>query len=169
MTQVTKTDYAHPETLTDTQWLEEHLNYPSIKIAEVDYNTQSNYDIGHIPNSYLIDWKKDINHDITRDILTIDKYKELLGRIGINNDDDTTLILYGDFNNWFAAFAFWVFKYYGYKDVKLLNGGRKKWLEEDRPLTNDIPSKGYGIFKKEQSIEVDNNVAFLNDIKSVGF
>ena len=168
MTQVTKTDYAHPEVLVDTQWLEEHLNDPSIKIAEVDYDTQSNYEIGHIPGAHLIDWKKDINHDITRDILTIDKYKELLERIGINDNDTTTLILYGDFNNWFAAFAFWVFKYYGYKNVKLLNGGRKKWLEEDRPLSNDVPSKDNGIFNKDgQSIEVDNNVrVFLNDIKS---
>src|SRR6476659_10429101 len=166
MTQIIKTDYVHPEVLVDTQWLEEHMNYPSIKIAEVDYDFQSNYDIGHVPHSYLIDWKKDINHDITRDILALDKYKELLGRIGIN-DDNTTLILYGDFNNWFAAFAFWVFKYYGYKDVKLLNGGRKKWLEEDKPITKDVPPKGTGSYNNGKSIEVDNNIrVFLNDIKN---
>jgi len=166
MTQIIKTDYVHPEVLVDTQWLEEHLSDPSIKIAEVDYDSQSNYDIGHTPNSYLLDWKKDINHDVTRDVLTIDKYQELLGRIGIN-DDNTTLILYGDFNNWFAAFAFWVFKYYGYKDVKLLNGGRKKWLEEDKPITKDVPPKGTGIYNNGKSIEVDNNIrVFLNDIKN---
>jgi thiosulfate/3-mercaptopyruvate sulfurtransferase len=166
MTQITNIQYVHPEVLVDTQWLEEHLNDHSIKIAEVDYDSQSNYDIGHIPNSYLIDWKKDINHDITRDILALDKYQELIGRIGIN-DDNTTLILYGDFNNWFAAFAFWVFKYYGYKDIKLLNGGRKKWLEEDRPITKDIPPKVIGIYNNGKSIEVDGSIrVFLNDIKN---
>src|SRR4051812_11031282 len=166
MAQITKSQYAHPEVLVDTQWLEEHLNDLSIKIAEVDYDSQSNYDIGHIPNSYLIDWKKDINHDVTRDILTLDKYQELIGRIGIN-DDNTTLILYGDFNNWFAAFAFWVFKYYGYKNIKLLNGGRKKWLEEDRPITKDIPAKGTGIYNNGKSIEEDSSIrVFLNDIKN---
>ena len=81
----------------------------------------------------------------------------MIGRIGIN-DDNTTLILYGDFNNWFAAFAFWVFKCYGYKDIKLLNGGRKKWLEEDRPITKDIPTKGTGIYNNGKSIEVDNSI-----------
>jgi thiosulfate/3-mercaptopyruvate sulfurtransferase len=166
MTQIIKTDYAHPEVLVDTPWLQEHLDDPSIKIAEVDYDSQSNYEIGHIPNAYLIDWKKDINNDITRDVLTIDKYQELLGRIGIN-DDNSILILYGDFNNWFAAFAFWVFKYYGYKDIKLLNGGRKKWLEEDRHITKDIPIKETGIYKNGQSIETDNNIRiFLNNIKN---
>jgi thiosulfate/3-mercaptopyruvate sulfurtransferase len=166
MTQIIKTDNVHPEVLVDTQWLEEHLNDSNLKIAEVDYDSQSNYEIEHIPKSYLIDWKKDINHDITRDVLTIDKYQELIGRIGIN-DGNTILILYGDFNNWFAAFAFWVFKYYGYKDVKLLNGGRKKWLEEDRPITKDIPTKGTGVYNKGKSIEVDNNIrVFLSDIKN---
>src|SRR5690242_17446909 len=162
MTQIIKTDYVHPEVLVDTQWLEEHLSDPSIKIAEVDYDSQSNYDIGHIPNSYLLDWKKDINHDVTRDVLTIDKYQELLGRIGIN-DDNTTLILYGDFNNWFAAFAFWVFKYYGYKDVKLLNGGRKKWLEEDKPITREVPSYSRANFKAS---DPDNTIrVFMNNVK----
>src|SRR6476661_157498 len=157
MTQITNTQYIHPEVLVDTQWLEEHLNDPLIKIAEVDYDSQSNYDIGHIPNSYLIDWKKDINHDVTRDVLTIDKYQELLGRIGIN-DDNTTLILYGDFNNWFAAFAFWVFKYYGYKDVKLLNGGRKKWLEEDKEITKEIPNYPKGTFNLGESFAPDSKI-----------
>ena len=122
--QITNTQYAQPEVLVDTQWLEEHLNDSNFKIAEVDYDPQSNYEIGHIPNSVLIDWKKDINHDTTRDILTIEKYQDLLKRIGIK-DNNTTLILYGDFNNWFAAFAFWVFKYYGYKNYKTI-----KWRKE---------------------------------------
>ena len=139
MAQITKTEYAHPEVLVDTKWVEDYLNDPKIRIAEVDYDSQSNYELGHIPNSVLIDWKKDINHEVTRDILDVNKYQDLLQRIGIKNND-TTVVLYGDFNNWFAAFAFWVFKYYGYGDVRLLDGGRKKWLEEDRPITKDIPN-----------------------------
>ena len=166
MVQITNTQYAQPEVLVDTQWLEEHLNDSNLKIAEVDYDAQSNYEIGHIPNSVLIDWKRDINHDIARDILTIEKYQELLKRIGIK-DNNTTLILYGDFNNWFAAFAFWVFKYYGYKNIKLLNGGRKKWLEEDRPITKDIPNYRIDSQYNINTIKTDNNIrVFLNDIKN---
>jgi thiosulfate/3-mercaptopyruvate sulfurtransferase len=123
--QITNTQYAQPEVLVDTQWLEEHLNDSNFKIAEVDYDPQSNYEIGHIPNSVLIDWKKDISHDTTRDVLTIEKYQDLLKRIGIK-DNNTTLILYGDFNNWFAAFAFWVFKYYGYKNYKTIRWRNEK-------------------------------------------
>ena len=101
------------------------MNDSNFKIAEVDYDPQSNYEIGHIPNSVLIDWKKDISHDTTRDVLTIEKYQDLLKRIGIK-DNNTTLILYGDFNNWFAAFAFWVFKYYGYKNYKTIRWRNEK-------------------------------------------
>ena len=166
MAQITKTEYAHPEVLVDTQWIEDHLNDPNVKIAEVDYDSQANYDIGHIPNSVLIDWKRDINHDLTRDILPLDKYQELLQRIGIDNNA-ITLVLYGDFNNWFAAFAFWVFKYYGYENVRLLNGGRKKWLEEDRAITKDIPKYTKGAYKIDESTEPNGNIrVFLNDIKN---
>ena len=149
MAQITKTEYAHPEVLVDTQWIEGHLDDPNVRIAEVDYDSQANYEIGHIPNSVLIDWKRDINHELTRDILPLDKYQELLQRIGIDNNA-ITLVLYGDFNNWFAAFAFWVFKYYGYEDVRLLNGGRKKWLEEDREITKEIPKYSKGAYKIEE-------------------
>jgi thiosulfate/3-mercaptopyruvate sulfurtransferase len=166
MAQITKSHYAHPEVLVDTQWIEEHLNDPKIRIAEVDYDSQTNYEIGHIPNSVLIDWKKDINHDVTRDILDVNKYQELLQRIGIKNNE-TTVILYGDFNNWFAAFAFWVFKYYGYGDVRLLNGGRKKWLEEDRPVTKDVPNFPKGEIKIDGAHKPDGNIRiFLADIKN---
>lgn len=92
----------------------------------------------------MIDWKKDINNPIQRNIISRTQYESLLQRIGVRND--TTIVLYGDFNNWFEAFAFWVLKYYGYGQVVLLNGGRKKWLEEDRPITKDIPTYPYGNF-----------------------
>jgi thiosulfate/3-mercaptopyruvate sulfurtransferase len=141
-------EYAHPEVLVDTDWVDQHKNDPKVRVAEVDYDPTANYALGHVPGSVLIDWKADINDPVTRNIVTKQACESLLQRVGVN--DDTTLVLYGDFNNWFAAFAFWVFKYYGYKDVRLMNGGRKKWLEEDKPVTKDIPSHAKGNFKASE-------------------
>jgi thiosulfate/3-mercaptopyruvate sulfurtransferase len=141
-------EYAHPEVLVDTDWVDQHKNDPKVRVAEVDYDPTANYTLGHVPGSVLIDWKADINDPLTRNIVTKQACESLLQRVGVN--DDTTLVLYGDFNNWFAAFAFWVFKYYGYKDVRLMNGGRKKWLEEDKPVTKDIPSHAKGNFKASE-------------------
>lgn len=138
-------EYANPNVLVDTQWVEDHLDDSKVRIAEVDYDPKANYNLGHIPNSVLFDWKKDINDPLTRNILSRDDCSTLLQKAGIN--DRTTLILYGDFNNWFAAFAFWVFEYYGMKNTKIMNGGRKKWLEEDRPISKEIPSFPLGNFK----------------------
>ncbi len=137
--------YAHPEVLVDTNWTEAHLKDPNVRIAEVDYDPKANYHLGHIPGSVLFDWKKDINDPLKRNIISKESCEELLNKSGINQD--STLILYGDFNNWFAAFAFWVFKYYGYKDVRIMNGGRKKWLEEDRSIDKTIPTYQTGNFK----------------------
>ena len=128
MTQTTKIAYSHPEVLVDTQWVEEHLNDPNIRIVEVDYDSLTNYHLGHIPGAILLEWKKDINHPLSRDILTAESYKNIIRKLGLDDDKSTTIILYGDFNNWFAAFAFWVFKYYGYENLKLLNGVRKNGL-----------------------------------------
>jgi thiosulfate/3-mercaptopyruvate sulfurtransferase len=153
--------YAHPEVLTDTHWVENHLKDGNVRIAEVDYDPRANYELGHIPGSVLFDWKRDINDPISRNILSKQSCEELLQRFGINND--TILILYGDFNNWFAAFAFWVFKYYGYTDVKIMDGGRKKWLEEDRPLSKDVPNYPKGNFKAS---DPDDNIrVFMNYVK----
>jgi len=138
-------EYAHPEVLVDTNWVDQHKNDPKVRVAEVDYDPTANYTLGHVPGSVLLDWKADINDPVTRNILTKQASEDLLQKVGV--DVDTTLVLYGDFNNWFAAFAFWVFKYYGYKDIRLMNGGRKKWLEEDKPVTKDIPSYAKGNFK----------------------
>ncbi|HEV2317246.1 MAG TPA: sulfurtransferase [Thermoplasmata archaeon] len=130
--------YAHPETLVENAWLAEHLNDPHVRIAEVDYDPVANYQQGHLPGAVLFDWRQDINDGLRRDILSGEQLTQLFRRSGV--EANTTLVLYGDFNNWFAAFAFWVFKYYGFQDVRLLNGGRKKWVAEDRPLTKDAPS-----------------------------
>jgi thiosulfate/3-mercaptopyruvate sulfurtransferase len=154
-------EYVHPEVLVDTQWVEDHLKDPKVRVAEVDYDPKANYKLGHAVGAVLFDWKEHINDPLTRNIFSKQSCEDLLQRAGINND--TTLILYGDFNNWFAAFAFWVFKYYGYDDIRLMNGGRKKWLEEDRPLSKDIPEYPKGNFK---AAEPDNSIrVFLNYVR----
>jgi thiosulfate/3-mercaptopyruvate sulfurtransferase len=146
----------------DTQWVEDHFKDSNVRIAEVDYDPKANYQLGHIPNAVLFDWKEDINDPTNRNILSRDSCEKLLRRAGVNNE--SILVLYGDFNNWFAAFAFWVFKYYGSNDVRLMNGGRKKWLEEDRPLTKDIPqSLSEGNFKASAPDETIR--VFLDNVK----
>lgn len=153
--------YAHPEVLVDTNWVVQHHKDNNVRIAEVDYDPVSNYNQGHVPNAILFDWKKDINEPVKRDILTQQQLEALFSRNGIS--DNTTLVLYGDFNNWFAAFAFWVFKYYGVKDIRVMNGGRKKWIEEDKPLTKDVPSFSATSFKVSK---VDDKLrVYLNDVR----
>jgi len=130
--------YKHPEVLVETNWVKDHLKDPAVRIAEVDYDPTANYNLGHIPGAVLFDWLKDMNDPVARDILSKQKLEDLLGRAGVGND--TTLVLYGDFNNWFAAFAFWIMKYYGVNKVVLMNGGRKKWITEDGDIAKDVPS-----------------------------
>jgi thiosulfate/3-mercaptopyruvate sulfurtransferase len=155
-------EYAHPGVLVSTQWVEDNLkDSANVRIAEVDYDPKSNYELGHIPGAVLFDWKQDINDPISRNVLTKQACEDLLRKAGVN--DDTILILYGDFNNWFAAFALWVFKYYGYKDVRLMNGGRKKWLIEDRTMSKDIPQYSRGNFNASNA---DSSIrVYLNYVK----
>ena len=155
-------NYAHPEVLVDTNWTEEHITDPNVRIAEVDYDPTANYNLGHIPGSVLLDWKKDINDPVSRNIISKSACEQLLRSIGVN--EDTILILYGDFNNWFAAFAFWVFKYYGYNDVRIMNGGRRKWLDEDRKLDKVIPSYPEGNFKAKAQDEKIRT--YLNEVSN---
>jgi thiosulfate/3-mercaptopyruvate sulfurtransferase len=138
-------NYWNPNVLVETQWVYDHLNDSHVRIAEVDFNPTSNYDLGHIPGAFLFDWKKDLNDSSYRDIISKKKCEDLLRGAGVNND--TLLVLYGDYKNWFATFAFWVFKYYGLRDIGIMNGGRKKWFQEDRPLSMEIPSYPPGNFK----------------------
>ncbi|MDW0149175.1 MAG: sulfurtransferase [Nitrososphaeraceae archaeon] len=154
-------EYANQNVLVDTQWVEDHVNDNNVRIAEVDYDPKANYNLGHIPNSVLFDWRKDINDPLNRNIISKDDCSILLQKSGINND--TILVLYGDFNNWFAAFAFWVFEYYGMTNVKIMNGGRKKWLEEDRPISKDIPNFPMGNFKPSEPNP--DLRAFLNQVR----
>ena len=129
-------NYAQP-VLVDTETVANNLNNKSLKIVEVDYDPENAYRQGHLQGASLIWWKRDINDPITRDIISKSQFEDLLSRNGI--DTQSEVILYGDFNNWFAAFVFWIFKYYGHEKVKIMNGGRKKWEIENRSYTKDEP------------------------------
>ena len=129
-------DYSHPEVLVSTEWVAQHTNDPKARLVEVDVDT-SQYDQGHIANAIAWNWQSQLCDNVRRDILTKADVEKLLSSSGIGND--TTIVLYGDNNNWFAAYAFWQLKYYGHNDVRLMNGGRKKWLEEKRPVTTEVP------------------------------
>jgi len=129
--------YSHPEVLVDTDWLSNHLNDPSVRIIESDEDVLL-YDTGHIPGAVKINWHDDLNDPIISDYLTTEDFAALLSGKGVLND--TTVIFYGDKNNWWATYNFWVFKLFGHKDVRILNGGRKKWEDEKRTFTKDVPA-----------------------------
>jgi thiosulfate/3-mercaptopyruvate sulfurtransferase len=127
-------EYKHPEVLVSTESVAQNLNAPNTRLVEVDVDTTA-YDQGHIPGAVGWNWQTQLQDNVRRDLIDKAALEKLLGESGISND--TTILLYGDNNNWFAAYAFWQLKYYGHQNVKLINGGRKKWLEEKRPLTKD--------------------------------
>jgi len=140
--------YTHPEALVSTQWVADHLDDPKVRIVEVDYDPTMNYLQGHVPGAVLFDWKKDLNDPTTRDILSKEQLEGLMGKSGVSAD--TSVILYGDFNNWFAAYAFWDLKYYRVENVRLMDGGRKKWLIEDRALSKEVPNYSPREFQVER-------------------
>jgi thiosulfate/3-mercaptopyruvate sulfurtransferase len=131
------TTYAHPEVLVTTSWLAEHLRDPRFRLVEVDVDTNA-YEQGHIPGATAWSWNTQLADQVRRDILSQSEFENLLASSGVSND--TTLVLYGDNNNWFAAWAFWQAKIYGHRDVRILDGGRKKWIAEGRELTTETPS-----------------------------
>jgi thiosulfate/3-mercaptopyruvate sulfurtransferase len=156
------TNYAQPDALVSTGWMAEHLNDPKVKLVEVDVDTSS-YDKGHIKNAIGWNWQTQLQDRVTRNVVDPRTFAELCRRAGINNDD--TVILYGDNNNWFAAWALWQFKYHGHKDVRLMNGGRKKWELEKRELTTEIPrtmQSNYSIPPTDESIR-----AYRREIEDV--
>ena len=129
---------SRPDVLVDADWVEAHKNDPGVAIVEVDEDTSA-YDTGHIPNAIKIDWKQDLQDPVRRDFVDKAGFEALLSERGIAGDD--TVILYGGNNNWFAAYAYWYFKLYGHQNVKLLDGGRKKWELDSRELVKDIPDR----------------------------
>ncbi len=128
--------YAKPVLVT-TDWLAEHLGEDGIVVAEVDENTDL-YEEGHIPGAVKLHWRDDLQDPVERDLVDKATFERLLGERGIAND--TTLVVYGDKNNWFAAYAYWYVKIYGHGDVRILDGGRQKWIDEGREITTDVPS-----------------------------
>jgi thiosulfate/3-mercaptopyruvate sulfurtransferase len=129
-------DYAK-DVLVETQWVEDHLNDESIRVVEVDENPAL-YEEAHIPGAIGFDWKNDLQDQVKRDFLGPQEFGELFGSRGISNDH--TIVLYGDRNNWFAAYTYWYLKYYGHDNVRLMNGPRDKWISEGRPTSKDVPS-----------------------------
>ena len=129
-------DYARPEALVDPEWGAAHLDDPSVRLLESNEDVLL-YETGHIPGALKLDWVGDLNDPVMRDYLDKGRFEQLMSRLGIAND--TTVVLYGDKNNWWATYALWVFKLFGHQDVRILNGGRKKWIDEGRPLTKDVP------------------------------
>ncbi|MFO7292877.1 MAG: sulfurtransferase [Actinomycetes bacterium] len=130
--------YAHPERLVSTEWLAEHLDDPSVAIVESNEDVLL-YDTGHIPGAIKIDWHQDLNDPLVRDYLDAEDFARLMSEKGIAPDH--TVVFYGDNFNWWAAYALWVFTLFGHEDVRLLDGGRQKWIEEGRPLTTDKPDR----------------------------
>lgn len=130
-------NYVHPEILVSTDWVKQNLGKPGIKLVEVDVDTKA-YDAGHIPGAVGFNWQSQLQDQVRRDIISKSEFEQLLSAAGISPND--TVILYGDNNNWFASYALWLFKLYGHKDVRLMNGGRVKWLnEQDKELTPEKP------------------------------
>jgi thiosulfate/3-mercaptopyruvate sulfurtransferase len=131
-------EYAHPEMLVSTEWLAEHLDDPSLVVAESDEDVLL-YETGHIPGAVKLDWHTELNDPLTRDYVDGSGFARLMSERGVSRD--TTLVLYGDRNNWWAAYALWVTTLFGHPDVRLLDGGRAKWIAEGRPLTTDTPQR----------------------------
>ena len=130
-------DYAHPESLVSTDWVAEHGSDAGVRLVEVDVDTSA-YEQGHIAGAVGWNWQSQLQQPVRRDLASKEEIEQLLGGSGIGND--TTVVLYGDNNNWFAAWAFWQLKYYGHGDVRIMNGGRVKWGAEGRPTTTEVPS-----------------------------
>ena len=123
--------------LVTSDWVAEHAGDDSVVVAEVDENPDL-YEEGHIPGAVKLHWREDLQDPVERDVVDRETFEQLLGGLGIGND--TTVVVYGDKNNWFAAYAYWYLKVYGHNDVRILDGGRQKWIDEGRELTTDAPS-----------------------------
>jgi thiosulfate/3-mercaptopyruvate sulfurtransferase len=129
--------YVHPEVLVETDWVAQHLKDPKVRIIESNEDLLL-YDVGHIPGAVKIDWQGDLQDSVKRDYIDRPRFEKLMARAGIAND--TTVVFYGDKNNWWATYAFWTFKLFGHKDTRIMNGGRQKWIDEKRELAKEVPS-----------------------------
>jgi thiosulfate/3-mercaptopyruvate sulfurtransferase len=137
VTPIDQRGYAHPEVLVSTDWVAQHLNDPKVRLVESNEDILL-YDTGHIPGAVKIDWTTDLNDDVVRDYVDRDRLQKLLRSKGINND--TTIVFYGDKNNWWATYALWVLQLFGISNVKILDGGRLRWVDEGRKLSTEVKS-----------------------------
>jgi thiosulfate/3-mercaptopyruvate sulfurtransferase len=137
MSDIASRGYAHPEVLVSTEWVAAHLNDPNVRIIESNEDPLL-YPSGHIPGAVEVDWTTDLNDQVVRDYVGREAFAALASRIGIT--PDTTVVFYGDKNNWWATYAFWVFQLFGHKNARVMDGGRKKWVDEGRELTRDVPT-----------------------------
>ncbi len=128
--------YAHPDVLVSTDWVADHLDDPNVRIAESDEDYLL-YEQGHIPNAVKVDWFTILQDPVQRDFISKAEFEDLMSQLGI--DEDTTVVFYGDKSNWFACYSFWLFELYGHANKKIMDGGRAKWVEEERPLTKEVP------------------------------
>ena len=129
--------YANPDVLVETDWVAAHLDDPNVRLVESDEDVLL-YEIGHIPGAVKLDWHTDQQSQLIRDFVTKEEFEQLMSARGIAND--TTVVFYGDRNNWYAAYTYWLFKMYGHADCRIMNGGRAKWEAEGRPYTREVPS-----------------------------
>ena len=157
--------YVRPEVLVDTAWVAAHKDDANVKLIEVDVDTNA-YDEGHVAGAIAWNWTSQLNDQVRRDILSKEAVEKLATEAGIKNSD--TIVLYGDNNNWFAAFAFWILKMYGHEDIRLMDGGRKKWLEEGREITtqDETPEAGSYTAKEADTSLRATVVEILEDIKA---
>ena len=145
-------EYVHPESLVSTDWVAEHGSDANVRLVEVDVDTAA-YEKGHVAGAVGWNWQEQLQQTLRRDLVSSEELETLLGSAGIDNN--TTVVVYGDNNNWFAAWAFWQLKYYGHNDVRLMNGGRGKWEAEGKPLTTGVPNyaaKSYAAKEGNQAI-----------------
>jgi thiosulfate/3-mercaptopyruvate sulfurtransferase len=160
MTDIHARGYAHPDVLVSTDWVDAHLNDPAVRLIESNEDTLL-YASGHIPGAVHVDWTSDLNDQIRRDYITRQGFEALMSRIGATND--TTVVFYGDKTNWWACYAFWVFQLFGHTNAKVMDGGRVKWQNENRPLTRDVASFAPTSYKAQERGDTQHR-AFRDDV-----
>ncbi len=151
--------YIHPEVLVETSWVAEHLNDASVRLIEADEDVLL-YEIGHLPGAVKLDWHVDVQDPVSRDFIDQQGFEKLMSRWGISNN--TTIVLYGDKNNWYACYSFWLFSMYGHKNMKIMNGGRQKWEAEGRQLIKEVPHFEPATYHAQPMDE--SNRAFRDDV-----
>lgn len=151
--------YAHPEVLVSTQWVADQLDDPEVVIVESDEDILL-YEIGHIPGAVKVDWQNELQNQLIRDYVGKEDFEKLMSEKGISND--STVVFYGDKSNWWACYAFWTFKVLGHEKCLIMNGGRQKWIEEERPLVKDVPNRPKTDYKVTKTVESIR--AFRDDV-----